>query len=417
MRKLLVVLFVLFAVTYSAHAALDKVTVGGSLEIRGVYLDDIDWAANSVPSDESGNWYESIAKVSINAEFSDNVSTMIRLIDDRNWNGGAAGGIQTANIDLSYIKIADIFGYPITAILGRQEIFIGEGFLVGDGTIGGNNISTGMYQNLDPRKAFDAIRLTYAEEPYTIDVVIAKAGEVDGGAGSVYLEDDNSLYGFNVSYKIEDICTISLGVWNHMNRQAGSVATDVMAVSLGAKGRIPMVEGLSAKIEIVPQFGDSTPTVSQDALGYYLGVEYAVDNEHKPWIALSYVFRSGDEAGAADYEGFDIMFQDTIIGEIEDPNLDILRVANGCKIIMLTGGFKPIEKVSVDIAYYNIALDENCTINAITDDNWANDYSLNIAYDYNEDIQFGFLWVYSDPDHAAFSEAATEIVASVKMSF
>jgi hypothetical protein len=424
MKKVLIVLSILLAVTYSAHAAVDKVTVGGSLELRGVYLDDIDWAPNSAPSDESGNWYESIAKIFVAVDFTDNVSTMIRLLNDRRWDNPAAGTNEILNTDLAYIKIADIFGYPITATLGRQEIIIGEGFLVGDGTIGtitvpgGNNIGTGIYQNLDPRKAFDALRFTYAEDPYNIDFIIAKAGENNAGAGSVYQEDDNSLYGANVNYKLGDICIINFGVWNHMNREAGSAATDVVAVSLGAEGSIPGVEGLSAKVEIVPQFGDSSNNVDQDALGYCLGVEYAVDNEYKPWVALSYIFRSGDEAGSTtDYEGFDIMFQDTIIGEIEDPNLDYLYVANGCKVIKLTGGFKPIEKVNVDIAYYNITLDEIGIGNGLTDDDWANDYSVNIAYDYNEDVQFGLLWVYSDPENAAFSEAATEIVVSAKIKF
>jgi hypothetical protein len=411
MKKILVVLAVLLAVTYTAKADLDTVVVGGGIEIRGVYLDDMDYTP--LTADQSGNWYESITKVSVAAEFTDNVSSMIQLLNDRNWSNDAATATQTIDIDLAYIKIADMFGYPITATLGRQNIKIGEGFLIADGTLGGNNITSGGFQRLDPRKAFDALRFTYAEEPYSIDLVIAKAGE----GPSVYNEDDNTLIGLNVNYVIRDVCVLDIGLWNHKDDTvAANMNMDVIALAVRAEGQIPTVPGLTAKAEIVHQFGDATATVDKDALGYYLGVEYALDNDYKTWVALTYIVRSGNDTTSADNETFDVMFQDINLGDMQDANLDTAAgvVANGCKVIKLTGGFKPVEKVTVDIAYYNISLDE---VPAGTSDDWTNDYTINVTYDYSEDVQLGLLAAYSDPDTIAGTESATAVVASVKVNF
>ncbi|HIE43902.1 MAG TPA: hypothetical protein EYP78_03785 [Candidatus Omnitrophica bacterium] len=185
-----------------AKAEVQNVRVGGDIEVRGIWQQDMDLIAGD---DRGGDntaaatdLYYAVTRAYISAELTDNVSTNIRFLNDRVWGeaanwmgplgpvifGGLSGptGDEVA-IDLAYLTLSEIYDYPMSIYIGRQEIKVGEGFLIGDAvndvyasdTKGDGNADTYVY---GPRKAFDAIRTQWSYEPHTIDLIIAKVNEV-----------------------------------------------------------------------------------------------------------------------------------------------------------------------------------------------------------------------------------------------
>ena len=177
----------------SALAELQNVSVGGQLRIRGRYWDNVyndngreiripDFflegrpigpfgAASPYSFNDKGNsrgWVEQGTKLRISADFTEYVYAVVELDDFEIWGGGdfrsnyITGADARANsgddvgILQSYIETNETFGQPLRLRIGRQQIKLGSGWLVGE------NQST---LNI----SFDGIRATYSGDGYAID--------------------------------------------------------------------------------------------------------------------------------------------------------------------------------------------------------------------------------------------------------
>jgi len=86
----------------------------------------------------------------------------------------------------SYIEANEMFGVPLRLRIGRQELKLGSGWLIG------TNDAGSFFRGL----SFDAIRATYATEQFSVDAFWAKLAEL-----SPLEEDaDTDLYGVYASY-------------------------------------------------------------------------------------------------------------------------------------------------------------------------------------------------------------------------
>lgn len=429
--------------TATVKADVENVKVSGDAEVRLIKREQGDLLKQQEANQIAGaddSWYDSTVRLQIDAELSDDVAACIRLINERDWDATNSGATENVELDLGYMTLDNMFGYPVKATIGRQEILIGEGFLVGDGFNQVVDTQAGADYDLvigkSSRRAFDAVRLTYTLEPYTVDVFTAKIDE-DFGQTNV---DDIDLNGINLNYDYLDIATFDLGYFV-MDDRAGPGLADtgltIRALSLRGEGSVPVVPGLTVKGEYVTEDGDSFPTNTRgtkdiDANAWYLGAEYAFqDMVYEPYISTTYVFMSGDKDANTpgnDDEQFDPLCEDkewgvlvenlTLPGTVDDElqtNLNAWKIGAGLKLDPV------VEGLSLDIAYLMADKDEAA---AGVSDDIGDELDVTLTYDYTEDVQFGLqaAWFdagkyFTDTYGAVYKEDASQIIGSVKVSF
>lgn len=202
-----------------AWAELQNVEVGGSIEIYGNWYTPFyeSGDADRIPSSwlsgrpiglfgtyspirtyshkgaEGLSYVEQRSTLHVNADFSQDVSAFIELDSIDNWGEDfrsanyLTGADQRANssddleIYQAYIQARNVFQLPLQLKIGRQELIFGSGWLVG------NN----YWFNPLTYLSFDAFRLTYEGDKFTVDAFAAKLNESMKGFG----KGDTDLYG------------------------------------------------------------------------------------------------------------------------------------------------------------------------------------------------------------------------------
>ncbi len=425
-------------VTLSAQAKVQNVKVGGDIQIRSISRSDWnlkDDAANKDNQSNDGSWYDSAVRLQISADLTNDVGAVVRLINERNWDaaGVDANANQNVQLDLGYITLDNMFGYPLKATLGRQDILFGEGFLIGDGyngvtlsTLGYGYQASNLAYGESIRKAFDALRLTYTAQPYTVDLFTAR---INSNLSSSPTNGDDTLSGININYAYLDIATFGLG---YFVNQAGATAltgtttqnSQTRALSLRGEGSIPSVPGLTVKGDYVWETGNVIDgAVSRDlnARGWYAGAKYTLqDNPYQPYLGTTYVYMSGNDNKTGDYKGFDSLYSNYedygTIASLKGYNQTNLKA---WKIV---AGLKPTEALSVDLSYAILKRDKTA---ANVDDALGNELDASLTYDYTEDVQFGISAAWFDPGQnlqdtlpgSGYDSNATQVVGSVKVSF
>lgn len=225
MRKKLIFAALMCAVMvlpFAAHAELQNVEVGGSIEIYGNYYTPF-WEVNpqtripafflpyraiggagavsGIRADGDGNslsWVEQRTTVSVKADFTDDVCAFIELdsidtwgedfrsnyitgADSRAWTG------DDVEVYQAYIQASNMFDTPVTMRVGRQELKFGSEWLVGNNPV----------WNPLTYLSFDAIRLTYDTEVFSLDAFAAKLAE----RSPLEEDGDTDFYGVYGTFK------------------------------------------------------------------------------------------------------------------------------------------------------------------------------------------------------------------------
>lgn len=213
MRPLLSALFCMLIAVLPAAAELQSVSVGGELRIRGNYWrntfntrsqplligNNVRWNGNILRGrpigdpvggqtiisffdwDNAGEDYSLIVqrtRINVTAELTEQVAAFIEIDSFDVWGedfrsnyatglDNRAQSIEDVEIYQAYIEAGDLFGAPLRLRVGRQELVFGKGWLAGD------NSNHPEFAGL----SFDAVRLTYAADPFTIDAFWSKLVE------------------------------------------------------------------------------------------------------------------------------------------------------------------------------------------------------------------------------------------------
>ena len=204
--KYLLTAALMLGLSAGAYAELQNVEIGGQLTIRGNYLDGD--GASMVPN---VSWVEQRTRLNIKADFTDEVTTFFEFDHYNAWGEDFRSDYVTGldfrgNGDVAlyqaYIEASEMWGVPLRARIGRQEIALGSQWLVGVNDA--NAFPTGL--------SFDAIRLTYGSEAdmFTLDAIWAKLNE---RAGDIF-DDDTDMYAIYGSYLgLEDIALDAYWIW------------------------------------------------------------------------------------------------------------------------------------------------------------------------------------------------------------
>lgn len=510
-KRLIMLLALAFVVgiSFGAYAEVQNVKVSGDITIGGVYRNNFDLAKthsladdailfNTLTDDRQEDLF-TITRVRVDADLTDNVSVAVRLLNERNWNGDNINGLAennrnvglaTANgankesqvdIDLAYVMLKEFLYSPLTLTVGRQEMRLGNGWLVGDPDTNGVALKSALAEgDLSLRKSFDAVRATLDYNPLVLDVIFAKIAE-----NNTVRDDDVTLSGINANYELNKETTLE-GFF--FSKITGTNAPGVTNLDSGlttsfndgfdkadkvftAGGRVvnKSVKNLTVDLQAAYQFGTYNPKFDPnarfvaatdtgragigdrsawglEALAMYDLKDVGMIGKYKPMIGAAYVYLSGanrDRVGDGEYNGWDPMFEDQTFGHIINAIMGFTNVQLGG----LTFSAKPMDDVTAKFDYVAAWFNKEYPTDRLVELSGVptarafnmhkghfigNEYDVTLTYDYTEDVQFSLLGGLFVPNktinqgqdgagtgtaHDLNRAVATEVVGTMKVTF
>ena len=386
----------------SAYAELQNVAIGGHLRIRGNMYDADDWALFDT------SWVEQRTDVNVKADFTDNVSTFIELQSYDTWgedfrsnyisglDGRAATG-DDVEVYQAYIEVNEMWDTPLALRVGRQELVFGSEWMLG------NNSTAALFPGL----SYDAVRLTYATDVFSVDAMWAKLNETL----SDFSQDDVDLYGLYGSYLgLEDV-TID-AYWLYIEDDESLTGADIDLHTIGLRGA-GTIGAFDFQAELAYQFGNleiEGPLwfdyeADYDALGGNLELGYTFDAGWTPrvYLGLAY-FEGGDQNDNLFWWNDDVdmsfnrMFSDWEYTEF----LENTELSNA--IVYRAGlSVKPTETLSLLLALTYFEADEELEggwwfWKWTADEDLGLEAGLYADYQYSEDLVFraGYAHLFAD---------------------
>ncbi len=482
--KALCVLALALCVTASVYAETQSVKVSGDLTVRGIFRNQYDYQGSPDENPDGvglrtgitsaqQNWWMSVAEIEVDADLTDNVQTVIRILNQRDWNvydknigadsslavNGRGGYIANNNefdvmIDLAYVVLKDFIYSPLTLTIGRQDLWFGKGFIVGlNQQNPGNNLSAPEYTAIN---SFDAIKAVLDYDPWTITGIYSK---IYGDA--IQASDDVNLWGVNVGYKFDAYKAEAEGYWFYKNDQSvdrfgpgKSVSNDVHTI--GVRGSLDPIDVITVFGEGAVQAGEYTgwrlqePNRSRAAYALDFGGElryFATKCAWKPKIGAEYILYSGNKPedspqSSGLYTGWDPMYRGKFdsairefVGKFYSDKMYQARsdrtqtFADDSRTnqnqLVIRGSIQPMDSLTLS-ANYNFFwtqedyLDNSNNSNTKTGGFIGQEIDLQANWDYTEDVSFGLLAGFFMPNEVyqgGIDQTATDLVGTVKVSF
>ncbi len=265
---------------------------------------------------------EERTRVNFKAEFTDNVSAFIELESYDFWGedfrsnyvtGADARAATGDDVEVyqSYIETSEMYGYPVSLRIGRQELAFGNQWLVGPKDFGP------FFRG----RSFDAIRATYATDLFKVDAWMSKLNE----GGVAEQDGDVDFYGVYGTYlglenitidaywmlvrdgrSLNDTNRLWFGEWieDVLNLDDYDV-TNLNTVGLRGAGKI---DAFDFDAEVAYQFGSADQvgfafkpfTYGDDGADYgvwgaNLGAGYTFDMMWQPRLHLGYTYYGGED--------------------------------------------------------------------------------------------------------------------------
>lgn len=456
-KRLIIVFCAVLALAFAvpAFAAVQNVKVSGDIITRYIMRNDFDLTkGNGETGEDEVGVFNSVVRLRVDADLTDNVQTTIRLINERDWTDNDSTNTDI-DLDLAYVTLKEFLYSPLTLTIGRQELHFGNDMIIGDGVgnpdadavsggIGTNQTTNysetpgyneGINGDLAYRKSFDAVRATLNYDPLVIDLVYAKIekGNDDpeedgvGGITGPRNNDDINLWGVNAGYKFEDKWgTFAEGYfWSKNNgalKYASADAADKADVVHTIGGRVSTNPNskLHLEQELAYQFGKklspaSEPEIVRDRSAWAAQSVIMVTPgwKHDPTMGLIYSYFSGDAnrdsntlstAAGKTYHAWDPMFENQVNGSIINALFPQSNAHNLDFSLTLKPSF--LEDITVKADYIYLLLAKRGTLTGTANMNdydgdgytfqankkeLGHEFDLNITYDYTEDVQFGLL--------------------------
>lgn len=473
-----------------AYAATQSVKISGDLTMRAIGRHNFDLNNHhgelAIPSSAAGaldpepgtsdwqSYFMSTTEVQIDADLTDNVSAVLRLFNQRDWNTssklinnnnvilGRGGYTQNGSefdvgVDLAYVELKEFLYSPMTVRIGRQDLWFGRGFIIGANIRDPNgNINADEYSCMT---SFDAIRVTLDYDPWTIDAIAAKIWENEIGS-----EDDEDLLGVNVGYIFDAYNGEAEGYWFFKNDDqiAPRIADEHNTVhTIGLRGSADPIENWTLAAEAAYQWGDFVGFRNQVEVRPRRAWALDVDLEcrhfkemytWKPVFGAEYIYYSGDDSTYPDrfttdtYSGWDPMFRgkfDTAYREFVGKYIFTHQGWFGRRVnyvdtytdasynnqhqAIIYGSVLPVDGLSLDgrLAFFWQANPRDYTMSDSVivkreDVFIGSEIDLGLTWDYTEDVSFGILaaWFFPGGVYESPSDSkATDLVGTVKLSF
>ncbi|MDO8729669.1 MAG: alginate export family protein [Candidatus Omnitrophota bacterium] len=457
MRRLIVVGLLAFAValTGTAYAEVQNIKVSGDIDLKGVSHHNYDLkeknlnfshegtgGPDNVSNDDDERFFLSTVHVQVDADLTDNVSTSVRLLNQRKWDNHVAGDDQLS-LDTAYVTLREFLYSPLTVIAGRQDLVYGTGFIVGKGRLAdpegvfpstSTTSASATGQEYSAHNSFDAIRAILDFAPLTVEGLISKNNETG------VLTNDEDLYGFIVNYKLDRWDMEIEPYWFYLNDESGArtvtvndsvISTNAARAyeinrvhTVGMRVAASPIENLKLSGEGAHQFGEMIDTGPAGALidyserdrsawGANVYANYAWTQV--PWTpatGIGAVYFSGEEpsneagvTGAGntnqndDFNAWDSIYRGSFTNYIQDflggqdapANLyttldrnDTSAATNRISAFV-DASVKPMQDVTLWGRYTRSYFDE--APRPGRDDHAGDEVDVKVLYDYTEDVQ------------------------------
>lgn len=451
MRKLtiLAVALVFALVAAPAFASVQNVRVRGSLDNTGIIRDNMDLGfGNGTPGDRNDrhqNVLISQVRVQVDADMTDNVSTTVAILNEREWSTNPTSSDKTGvDINLAYVTLREMLYSPLTVIVGRQVFKYGNSFII-DAT-GANNVApsdsglSSVANDFTWQTAQDAVRLVFDYNPLTLEFLYSKINE-NTPTGNEDDDDDINLWGADALYELGDDMNTLVETYfftkkdKSPNNLGGAsqalegAKKDVVYVP-GIRVSTNPIEGLNLQGEFAMQRGNKvgTTTVTNDpgpvnmkreAYGAQMIASYQVPvvEEYHPVAQYVYTYVSGDsnpsdtgtdnQASTNRWTMWDPMFEAQGTGQIWNALFDL----SGAHIHQAQLSANPMEDVTTTVRWTGIWLDKELgktpsgSLDSITirqpdqgalsllgkagEEEIGHEFDAEVVYDYTEDVRLG----------------------------
>ena len=376
----------------SAYAELQNVTVGGSIRIRG------NWFHLHDNGGEPFTLVEQRTRLGVQADFTEDVSAYIELDSYDIWGDdfrsnvvtGLDGANANGDVDIyqAYIEARNMWGTDLQMRVGRQEMSLGSEWLVGV------NDAAASFTGL----SFDALRLTYGNEDYSIDAFAAKLAETGFDLG----EKDTNLYGIYASLNggvfsdtLEDVVFDAYYLWlNDDGPAAANFAAgrlmDIHTAGLRSGGTI---NAFDYEAELAYQFGyvgrEGLNDLDYGAFGVNLEAGYTFDVTTTPRIYAGFAWFEGED------DGEDLSFNRLFSNWEYSQFLENSELSNSF-IFRLGGSLNPTEELSLLLASTFFLVDDEAELrrglfgwrSEDADSKEGVEVGLYADYQYSEDLVF-----------------------------
>ena len=485
--RALFVLALVVGFAVPAFAETQNVKVSGSIDAYWFYRINYDLqdnndsgaipAGSAVPgsggttnltghSSEADDYFRSNTQIEVSADLTDNVSTVINLVNQRDWNADdfvaetAVGTNTTPSefdiiLDLAYVQMKEIFYSPLTLTIGRQDLWFGRGFIIGNNNAAWDTQGIVQANEYAVTTAFDALRATLDFNPWTIDFVFSKIQE-----GAHDPEDDRDLWIANVNYKFAEYNAVAEGYYvgefdrNALTTAGSSTVNDSGGTrdndtnTLGGRIQFDPISQITLGGELAYQFGSYRAAKAaaavfpedrdRQAWAADIFAEYRWDNTWKPMAGIEYIYMSGEtDLGAAStqsYGAWNAPFRGPTYGWIHEyletnyatSDAGDQSAGQNHESISIYGSLKPLEDLLLSARYYyfwtpeaihTLATDPNT---GSRDSELGHEIDTTVSYSYTEDVTFNFManWFipggfYENPNDAT----ASEYISEVKVTF
>jgi len=442
--KLLSILAIVALIAVPAFAEVQNVKVSGDIDSKMINRSNYDFNNYTSGAQDKDTWFMSTARVQIDADLTDNVSTCVRLLNERDWTVESSNTAEIA-LDLASVKMKEMFYAPLTLTIGRQNLRFGNGLVVGDPDSNDAAVNPSLFaDDLSVRKSFDAVRATLDYNPLVLDLIFAKI-TAGSNIGTDRTNDDTNLIGINAAYKF-DKYNSEMEAYMFAKNARSSLETD-QVYTYGVRGSLEPISKLVVDAELATQQGDyrvGGVALDRSAWAADLGAAYAIDYKWSPKVAARYIYRSGqkqggddaddDTTGVSKYKAWDTSFEDQTHGIIANRifNNNNDGVDSNGSTINLMASVVPVQDLTVALDYYYFMLAQRWTnlddttraamnnYEVRNNKNLGQEVDLSLAYDYTEDVKLGLTAGFFLPGKTFLkdnNDMASTVMADVSVSF
>ena len=436
-KKFAVALALVALMAAPAFASVQNVKVGGSLATTSVIRSSFDLGANP-QSQTVQNVVLSQVGLTVQADLTDNVSTNLRLVNERLWGQyDASSANANVDIDTAYVTMKELLYSPLTLTVGRQPLVYGNQFLIGDGDL---TTKVGAVTDITGGSNFDAVKAVLSYNPLTVDLFAAKTAE-NGTVQQNGGNDNTNLYGVNANYKLGDKMSTVVEAYTFARMNKSVIdATQTKAENLyvpGLRVSTNPIEGLNLQLEGSYEIGDGATVAGRQSKTRAYGLQgmanYAlpVMKNMKPVVSAGYTLLSGDKSSTDTRNtAFDPLFENQKTGRI----FDSLFAQSNMHIINLAAEVTPVQDLTAKLTWFdlmeqkavssmNLNQPDGTTglVTAMTDKKLlGNEFDLDLTYAYTEDVKFGLSAGTFLPGKAfssANKDSASQVLSSVSVAF
>lgn len=461
MNKFLVfcIIAVMVLMAIPAYAEVQNVKVSGDLSARWILRQTYDLDKNNAVSNAGDDFLMSTAEVQVDADLTDNVATVVRLANQKDWGdrSGMANGTSTDNamdviVDLANVTLKEMIYSPLTLTIGRQDLWFGRGFIIGAKQRDpSNSIGANEYTVIN---SFDAIRATLDFDPWKVDGVYSLIQE-----GASNRNDDVWLLGTNIGYKFNSYKAEAEGYYWRKQDRSRAVYADITTVStvaernsvnvLGIRGSLEPITNATVNGEVAWQTGTYSTFTQESRKRNAFAIDLSGDYNFKdvkwsPTLGLEWIFYSGEEKTSVGdstgnkWNSWDPIYRgkfDTAIREFQNVYYPTaMREMNAASQVLdqdagytnqhqfiIMGSIKPMNALKIDGRFAWFRMDEAQLVSSASRaKDLGTELDLQLTYDYTEDVSFGLLAGWFFPGKYWISgqdDSAQDIVGTVKVAF